>query len=62
MKCTAMDGVHVNGQACFCHVVRRLFKCRQMPHGSVALFIVQIASMQNAIIAKCNAGTLQKIS
>jgi hypothetical protein len=26
----AMDGVHVNGQACFCHVVRGLFKCRQI--------------------------------
>ncbi len=27
-----MDGEHVNGQACFCHVVLRLFKCRQTPH------------------------------
>jgi hypothetical protein len=59
-ECGAMDGVHVNGQARFCHVVRRLFKCRQTPHGSVALFTVQIASPQNAIIAKCNAGILQK--
>lgn len=25
-----MDGVHVNGQPGVCHVVRRLFKCRQM--------------------------------
>jgi hypothetical protein len=37
-----------------------LFKCRQTPHGSVALFTVQIASPQNAIIAKCNAGILLK--
>ena len=27
----AKDGMHVNGQACFCHVVRRLFKCRPEP-------------------------------
>ncbi|PAU63748.1 hypothetical protein BZL43_00055 [Pseudomonas sp. PICF141] len=58
----AMDGVHVNGQTRVCHVVLRLFKCRQMPHESVALFTVQIASPQNAIIAKCNASALQKIS
>jgi hypothetical protein len=31
-----------------------------MPHGSAALFAVQIASPQNAIIAKCNVGFLQK--
>jgi hypothetical protein len=37
-----------------------LFKCRQMPRRSVALFTVQIASPQNAIIAKCNAGTSGK--
>jgi len=24
-----MDGVHVSGQACLCHVVLRYFKCRQ---------------------------------
>ena len=24
-ECAAMDGVHVNGQARFCHVVRRAF-------------------------------------
>ncbi len=30
-ECEAMDGVHVNGQARFCHVVRGLFKCRQTP-------------------------------
>ena len=33
-----------------------LFKCRQTSRGSVALFTVQIASPQNAIIANCNAG------
>jgi hypothetical protein len=55
-----MDGVHVNGQACFCHVIRWLFKCRQTPRRSVALFTVQIASPQKAIIAKCNAGTSGK--
>jgi hypothetical protein len=31
-----------------------------MPRRSVALFTVQIASPQNAIIAKCNAGTSGK--
>jgi hypothetical protein len=50
----AIDGVHVNGQACFCHVVRRLFKCRQQPHSDVDLFTVQFASPQKAIIANCN--------
>jgi len=46
--------VHVNGQACFCHVVRRLFKCRQPPQSDVDLFTVQFASPQKAIIANCN--------
>ena len=37
-----------------------LFKCRQTPCGSVALFTVQIASLQNDIIEKCNTGILRK--
>jgi hypothetical protein len=47
----AMDGVHVNGRAGFCHVVRRLFKCRQTPRPGADLFTMQIASLQKAIIA-----------
>lgn len=27
----AMDGEHVNGSTCLCHVVQLLFKCRHMP-------------------------------
>lgn len=56
----AMDGVHVNGRACFCHVVHGFFKCRQMPLSGADLFTVQIASMQKAIIAKCNMKLYQK--
>ena len=56
----AMDGVHVNGRAGFCHVVRRLFKCRQMPRSGADLFTVQIASLQKAIIAKRNMALYQK--
>ena len=56
----AMDGVHVNGRAGFCHVVRRLFKCRQTPRPGADLFTVQIASLQKAIIAKCNMEPYQK--
>ena len=56
----AMDGVHVNGRAGFCHVVRRLFKCRQTPRAGADLFTVQIASLQKAIIAKCNIEICQK--
>ncbi|MCP2019805.1 UNVERIFIED_ORG: hypothetical protein J2Y84_004522 [Pseudomonas reinekei] len=56
----AMDGVHVNGRAGFCHVVRRLFKCRQTPWQDGDLFTVQIASLQKAIIAKCNMELYQK--
>jgi hypothetical protein len=52
--------VHVNGQACFCHVVRWLFKCRQVPLWGADLFTVQIASPQKAIIAKCKIDTWQK--
>jgi len=37
-----------------------LFKCRQTPHRAVALFTVQIASPQNAIIAICNATPSQR--
>ncbi|KAA0995565.1 hypothetical protein FQ192_05835 [Pseudomonas sp. ANT_J12] len=48
-----MDGEHVNGQTHVCHVVLRLFKCRQMPHTPKASSAVQIASPQNAIIANC---------
>jgi len=55
-----MDGVHVNGRAGFCHVVRRLFKCRQTPRAGADLFTVQIASLQKAIIAKCNIEICQK--
>jgi hypothetical protein len=55
-----MDGVHVNGRACICHVVRRLFKCRQTPLPGADSFTVQIASPQKAIIAKCNAELYQK--
>ncbi len=50
----ATDGVHVNGQALICHVVRRLFKCRQAPCNAVGRFIVQFAPLQKAIIAECN--------
>ena len=50
-----IDGDHVNGHTCFCHVVLGLFKCRQAPHSPAALFTVQIASLQSAIIANCNA-------
>lgn len=49
-----MDGEHVNGQACFCHVVLQLFKCRQEPQAQSAPLVVQIASARNAIIAICN--------
>ena len=56
----AMDGVHVNGRAGFCHVVRGLFKCRQTPRPGADLFTVQIASLQKAIIAKCNMEPCQK--
>lgn len=28
----AMDGEHVNGSTCLCHVVHLLFKCRHMPN------------------------------
>ncbi len=59
-KRDAMDGVHVNGRACICHVVRRLFKCRQTPLPGADSFTVQIASPQKAIIAKCNAALYQK--
>lgn len=31
----AIDGVHVNGRACLCHVIRGLFKCRQMSRESL---------------------------
>jgi len=55
-----MDGVHVNGRAGFCHVVRGLFKCRQTPRPGADLFTVQIASLQKAIIAKCNMEPCQK--
>jgi hypothetical protein len=55
-----MDGVHVNGRAGFCHVVRRLFKCRQTLRPSADLLTVQIASLQKAIIAKCNMALYQK--
>jgi hypothetical protein len=56
----AMDGVHVNGHACICHVVHRFFKCRQMPLPGADLFTVQIASLQKATIAKCNTELYQK--
>ncbi|MCP1417563.1 hypothetical protein J3D47_001806 [Pseudomonas laurylsulfativorans] len=55
-----MDGEHVNGRACICHVVRRLFKCRQTPPPGADLFTVQIASLQKATIAKCNTELYQK--
>jgi hypothetical protein len=55
-----MDGVHVNGHACICHVVHRFFKCRQMPLPGADLFTVQIASLQKATIAKCNTELYQK--
>lgn len=51
----ATDGVHVNGRALFCHVVRGLFKCRQAPCKGAGRFTVQFASPQKATIAKCNA-------
>jgi len=60
VRSVAIDGVHVNGQACFCHVVRWLFKCRQAPLWGGELFTVQIASAQKAIIAKCKIDTWQK--
>ncbi|EJM65947.1 hypothetical protein PMI31_05506 [Pseudomonas sp. GM55] len=56
----AMDGVHVNGRAGFCHVVRRLFKCRQTPLPGADLFTVQIASLQKSTLAKCNIALYQK--
>jgi hypothetical protein len=37
-----------------------LFKCRQSPWPGADLFTVQIASMQKAIIAKCNMELYQK--
>jgi hypothetical protein len=55
-----MDGVHVNGRTCFCHVVRGFFKCRQMPLAGADLFTVHFASLQKATIAKCNMELYQK--
>lgn len=55
-----MDGEHGNGRPRICHVVLRLFKRRQAPSRSVALFTGQFASPEDAIIAICNASTLTK--
>ena len=54
-----MDGEHVNGQACFCHVVLRLFKCRQTPHTfrhwpPCKLHHLKTPSLQIALTPFCN--------
>lgn len=51
---SAMDGEHVNGHTRVCHVVLRLFTCRQTPQTYAASWIVQFASLQIAVSAQCN--------
>ena len=61
-NCTATDGVHVNGQGEFCHVVRHLFRCKPLPlptrerpmPARLPIPIVQNALARKAIIASCN--------
>ena len=68
-NCTATDGVHVNGQGEFCHVVRQLFRRKTPPlhtHGrprstGLPSLIVQNALTQKAIIASCNEQHLRII-
>ncbi len=56
----AMDGVHVNGRARICHVVRRLFKCRHKPRPCAELFTVQIASSSKSHPCKLQQSALPK--
>ena len=56
----ATDGVHVNGRALFCHVVRGLFKCRQAPCKGAGRFTVQFASPLKSYHCKMQCGTSEK--
>jgi hypothetical protein len=50
----------LTGKPAFVMSSAGLFKCRQTPYAFVALFTVQFASSQNAIIAICNGDIFEE--